>query len=335
MWMTCDIITAVDSNAQISYSMPAAEHCQARMAERLSMGGPDAILKVVFDLDLDVSVLRCSVAALGVAADKTMPAPIITELASKHGGSDKVSSLVRDLTRQAYAASLSQETQRHMGMLGVQLLQLGVQLARLWSLTHGSDQTENHFREVLGRLRNIEEHLAGSPGEDEDLGQRVDELRFDDMIRVLAKEGRTAMPHKEERRAHSSGELAVSWQGVSIEFLKRFAAEHDGELAYLSTDAVVERVVKPRTRSRRMFEQTPRGHALIEAADPSYCGKPKFFLSHAWRTTFHVPSAAQWRGGLVQAVVESEPTEHHSTTHFWFDTLCVNQHLLRLYFCHI
>ena len=56
--------------------------------------------------------------------------------------------------------------------------------------------------------------------------------------------------------------------------------EHGDELAFLSTDAVVERLVKPRTKST--------GVALIETVPEDLRGTPGFFLTHAWRSTFHV-----------------------------------------------
>ena len=334
MWMAWEALAAVDHGARITYAMPAAE--QAAMADKLIADGPDAILAVVFELNLEVTTLSCS-----ELRDQAMLAPRITEIANRHGGLDKVSMHVRELTRRAYAESLSQVLRRRMDSLvdvtpidgELEVLCLGERLARLWSLTDDVDQAEKGFRVVLSRLRAIDKRVAGSNDAGQHLEKRkqIKAAEFQSicgLMRVLAKQGRAAESHDEERKADSSGELAVSWQGVSIEFLKSLVAAHEGEFSYLSTDAVVERVIKPTTRSRRMFEEPPRGHALIEAIDPKFCGRPRFFLSHAWRTTFHVPASDKWRGGLVQAVVDSEPEQRHSSTYFWFDIFCVNQHLL-------
>ena len=81
--------------------------------------------------------------------------------------------------------------------------------------------------------------------------------------------------------ASAGGTWHLAWgKGLSVSFLEQFVLEHGDELAFLSTDAVVERLVKPRTKST--------GVALIETVPEDLRGTPGFFLTHAWRSTFHV-----------------------------------------------
>ena len=111
-----------------------------------------------------------------------------------------------------------------------------------------------------------------------------------------------------------------------MEFLCSFLEEHGATVEFLSTDAVVERIVKPKSRSVLLYDPEPKGKALIELVHPRFKGAPKFFLSHAWRQTFSV-ATSEYRGGLVQAIIHSVPEEQRSSVHFWADVFCVNQHL--------
>ena len=89
-------------------------------------------------------------------------------------------------------------------------------------------------------------------------------------------------------KSSCDGELAVSFQGLSVAFLANLAAEQDGELNYISTDAVVERVIKPSTKRAAVVGTNGQGRAFIETVNDQWKGSPTYFLSHAWRQTFHV-----------------------------------------------
>ena len=122
----------------------------------------------------------------------------------------------------------------------------------------------------------------------------------------LSPESRTEMmqeAHRVEKDA-LGGELAVSFQGVSVAFLQKFAQEHNEVLNFLSTDAVVERVIKPASKRASVIGPTGMGRAFIETLHEDWKGPPTFFLSHAWRQTFHV-AGCPWRGGAVQALIQS------------------------------
>ena len=170
----------------------------------------------------------------------------------------------------------------------------------------------------------------------------------------LSPEARTEMmqeAHRVEKDA-LGGELAVSFQGVSVAFLQKFAQEHNEVLNFLSTDAVVERVIKPASKRASVIGPTGMGRAFIETLHEDWKGPPTFFLSHAWRQTFHV-AGCPWRGGAVQALIQSarcdrcknigmhpgassstplpsdldcsECAKKRSSTFVWFDIFCLNQ----------
>ena len=148
-----------------------------------------------------------------------------------------------------------------------------------------------------------------------------------ELVKVLNLDGRTQEAHDAERAVATTNELAVSWEGVSINMWRRFAEENANAINFLSTDAVVERIVKPSSVSQLLFDPAPKGRALIEMTHAEFKGKPTFFLSHAWRQTFSV-SDRPWRGGLVQAILHAVPEGRTpEDTFIWADIFCVNQHL--------
>lgn len=140
--------------------------------------------------------------------------------------------------------------------------------------------------------------------------------------------------------SEGEGSIAVSWEGLSLDFLSRFEHENAKKLRYLSTDAVVNRSIKPATRAKIMFdpkqEEGVCGMPLIETVHTSFrSAKPTFFVSHAWRQTFTIPVGdtkeaereASRRGGLVQALLNSVDKDKWEDTTMWLDIFNVNQHL--------
>eukprot|EP01044_Picomonas_judraskeda_P002017 COSAG03_NODE_133_length_11910_cov_3.872407_3_plen_919_part_00 len=208
---------------------------------------------------------------------------------------------------------------------------LGHQLACLWALTDNTTRAEELFKRVISRL-------DVSAAED---GRQVFNVfgewaRMDktsaELVKLLNRLKRVPHAHEIEKQASPTRQLAVSWNGVSISFLEQFAEEYRDELEFLSTDATVERIIKPRTKATQMFDPRPAGVALIETVHESLKGPPDFFLTHAWRQTFFVPQRCAWRGGIVQAVVDSVEPADRESTHFWFDVFTVNQHQTALAF---
>ena len=159
-----------------------------------------------------------------------------------------------------------------------------------------------------------------------------------ELVKLLRQIGPTATAevHAIECQASSSGELPVSWEGVSVSFLEKFYADHRNEIEFLSTDAVVERIIKPKTETKILYDPEPKGRAMVEMAHGSCRGQPSFFISHAWRQTFSV-SDRDWRGGFVQGMVERIPEHERPTTFFWMDIFSVQQlwhHFSRLFQLH-
>ena len=69
--------------------------------------------------------------------------------------------------------------------------------------------------------------------------------------------------HDVEKNA-LGGELAVSFQGVSIAFLAQWVQENEDDLNYKSTDAVVERVIKASSNRASIVGPDGHGRALLQ-----------------------------------------------------------------------
>jgi hypothetical protein len=198
------------------------------------------------------------------------------------------------------------------------------QLGRLWSLTSDRGAAEVLFRRVLDALQAMDPPTGGEKSHKRPA--RTDRTTAE-LVKLLNLDGRTQDAHDAERAVATTNELAVSWEGVSINMWRRFAEENANAINFLSTDAVVERIVKPSSVSQLLFDPAPKGRALIEMTHAEFKGKPTFFLSHAWRQTFSV-SDRPWRGGLVQAILHAVPEGRTpEDTFIWADIFCVNQHL--------
>eukprot|EP01046_Picozoa_sp_COSAG06_P053638 COSAG06_NODE_9324_length_1929_cov_1.789617_2_plen_356_part_00 len=241
---------------------------------------------------------------------------------------EAMSENLSNLTRKAFAGAAERQFQTEMELCSPisqssanlsDVLDLGHQLALLWASTDCTDRAQDIFETVLTALRELPH--------DWDCGKvaRLDRTTAKLVKVLLAKD--STLAHDQEKEC--LGELAVSFEGVSIEFLANFVEQHNSELNFLSTDAVVERLIKP--ASRRLSE-TYLGKPFIETIHDGWKGKLKqkgrknFFLSHAWKQTFHV-SGVEWRGGAVQALIDSVPKAEHASTFVWFDIFCVNQHM--------
>eukprot|EP01052_Picozoa_sp_SAG31_P005411 SAG31_NODE_237_length_19590_cov_13.149915_17_plen_655_part_00 len=349
LWPLYEACCAVTSGVvELKFALPA--HQQRIMADRLIREGPDVVLDIVYRMAFDPHT-----ASYAAPQDKVALIPAIEKMFVELG-KEKIVRRLRQTVRRAYASAIENEFDLRWDALvsdlqcapGVDdysasemtVLDLGHQLGCLWSLTNAVDRAKTILLRVVGRLKK-----RGPCNEEESNHVARLDRTAAELVKMLKLGGQTAEAHKMECLAsHDGNELPVSWNGPTIDYLQQFQHKHRHELDFLSTDATVERIIKPQTANKLLGEPVPTGRALIEMVHSQCKTQPKFFLSHAWRQTFSV-STAEWRGGLVEAVVHSVRCEQckerqtsqngncascitlRQSTGFWFDIFCVNQHL--------
>jgi hypothetical protein len=329
---------AVARGSRIILGMSHSEH--TRMATALRDRGPPAILDVVFGMTADPNKSE-------INENKYQRAELVAELEMLQaavGGREQMDLKLAEATRRAYASATAMEWERQWlqdGPTSPDVLDLGHQLAALWALTEEQGKAQQTFERVFAVVKELpaDWNAAKVARRDRTAAALVQHLLSQ------GSEEQTAAAHAVEKAAFA-GELAVSFQGVSVAFLSVFVEEHNTELNYLSTDAVVERVIKSESKRAAAVGPSGQGRAFIETLHEQWKGRPTFFLSHAWRQTFHV-SGCQWRGGAVQAMIQSarcpackdDPetavlplscagcADVRARTFVWFDIFCVNQHL--------
>ena len=317
LWMMLETSIAVSNDSAMFLGLTGAQ--RSSMADSLRNSGPSAILDVVYNMEFDPTKgeTHC-------AADRATLLPVIEECCAEVGGRDEMNLKLAGASRRAYAQAIAQEFEQRWQAHDppdADTLDLGHQLGMLWALTSEPQKAEELFRRVLEVLK------AGAEGSaHEKRGARSDRTTAE-LVKVLRSEGRVEDAHEAEREMSETNELAVSWEGINISFLEKFVEENREAVNFLSTDAVVERIIKPKSASKLLYDPEPqRGQALIEMTHEQYKGTPSFFLSHAWRQTFSVCDR-EWRGGLAQAVIHAIPEAERRSTFVWTDIFCVNQHL--------
>ena len=313
VWLQAEVATAVAEKVPISLVMPPTQ--RALMADELRDHGPDIILRLVSEMETDLASLR------GNASDVASLQAVIQSCWSSVGGREQMNVKLAEVTRLSYAKAISQELESRWATgVDADVLDLAHQLGRLWASANDLNEAEMGFRRVLKELRSLrpDEHPKAA---------RADWTTAE-LVKLLRRTGRTEDAHEAECAISETSELAVSWDGISVEFVRRFVEGHSEAVNFLSTDAMVERIIKPASARRLLFEPVPAGRSLIEMAHDCFKGKPKYFVSHAWRQTFSVANR-EWRGGLAQALLHHAYTHglDVASTHVWLDVFCVNQHL--------
>ena len=219
----------------------------------------------------------------------------------------------QEFERRWAAAEISEDRATRL----LETCDLGHQLACLWALTSNLSRAEALFVAVIARLNEITAS-DGTPTKPADKHAAGKVARLDltsaELVKLLKQNKRTEEAHTVQRQASPLGTLPVSWMGVSVEFLELFVEEHMSQIEFLSTvspqmlffkivfrcisraenrclsfvtqsqDAVVERIIKPSTFSKLLFDPEPKGVALIETVHESHRGEPNFFLTHGEAT---------------------------------------------------
>ena len=313
LWMMRECFSAIANDTPLTYAM--SPDTQRELAASLKEHGPDGILEFLMQLDLDPDK-----AFISLQRDKPLLIAEMQNDAQRYAGSmvNEEQSMalmkdrVQDLTRKAYTQAVDQEFERQWKQLHLissaddsafnrfvtrslpGVLDLGHQVAALWALTD-KQKARKIFEILISKMLQL----------DRDCVLACEVAGLDKTCAALVQ--MCSLDEAETRRIQRlslSGELAVSFQGLSVEFMAKFVQEHDTELNFLSTDAVVERVIKPASKRASVIGPSGKGRAFIETVHEQWKGPPTFFLSHAWRQTFHI-SGCPWRGGAVQAMVDS------------------------------
>ena len=309
LWMMVETSIAVSNDSTLHLALTHEQRND--MADSLRDNGPEAILDVVFKMEFDPTI-----AVSRYENDRAALLKVIDECCAKVGGRHMMNLKLAEASRRAYAIAIEIEFEQRWQARetpGADVLDLGHQLGKLWALTYKPQKAQELFRRVLSALKD--------QGEDETRLARMDRTTAE-LVKVL----NTEEAHTAECDMSPTNELAVSWEGVSIAFLQRFVEDHRESANFMSTDAVVERIIKPVSASKVLYDPEPKGRALIEMTHSQYKGAPTLFLSHAWRQTFSVCDR-DWRGGLAQALIHAIPEEERRSTFVWADIFCVNQHL--------
>ena len=347
-WMMLESIFAVTAGAELVYAMCPDQ--EKLMVSELRRSGPEAILDIVDKVEVKRDRISCS-----KPGDTDRVFDKIEQIAAhRDGGLRGLEELLANSTRKAYARAIEQQFEEQWDQrpdplraeLGrsADLLDLGHQLAALWATTDDQVKGRRIFEKVLRALDTLPEAWnEGTVARRDRTAAALVQLILQ-MAPEEAKDAALEEAHRVEKDA-LGGELAVSFQGISVAFLIGFAEEHNTELNYLSTDAVVERVIKPSSKRLDVVGPSRKGRAFIETVHEQWKGKPSYFLSHAWRQTFHVRHEdCPWRGGAVQALQDLVVCDACATTgqheraceacrskrektFVWFDIFCVNQHL--------
>jgi hypothetical protein len=295
-------------------------------------GGPEEILDIVFS---GVRIKQEKVRASKPSDVERVMGEIQRLAGEKYGAAGRrpeealrlLEEELANSTRKTYATAIAQSFAdkwalstgggEENGQQPADVLDLGHQLAVLWAMTDDQERAKTILKDVLADL--MEKPPDWNEGKvarrDRTAAALVQLLLPASAVHdaELSPEDREKMmkeAHIVEKEA-LGGELAVSFQGVSVAFLQKFAEEHNESLNFLSTDAVVERAIKPASEQASVIgpgkgqhHSPPPGKAFIETLHEGWKGPPTFFLSHAWRQTFHV-AGCPWRGGVVQALLQS------------------------------
>ena len=374
-WMLWETYVAIACNKPIALALSLGE--SQKMADELRKpNGTETILNVVLKLEADPERTKC-----GFESDKNQLVKDMHRLAKECFPNDnnpnrQMSRTLANATRKAYANAAERIFRNEMSNTQAmatdpdfcaRATDLGHQIAVLLNLTGDNERAVSIFEEILPLIPSDvlfskiphSIHLQTPPSFVSDdptellLFQRHQTIRR--RHKVAARDSTVAMLASVLRELNQNDradnsirhwlevELPLSFRGVSLTFLEEFAAKED--VNWLTTNGVIERVVKPMTRSE--------GKALIDMPsiiNPKLIGpkQPKegpdrlqsgqvqkdesyFFISHAWIQNFHV-SNNPWRGGLVQGIVDSTPVHKRDSTYVWFDGFCINQHNTELAF---
>ena len=357
LFMLWESYCALHAEKPISYAL-SSDHLsdqEAEMANALRENGPAVILNLVMMLDVDPekgicknerdkAVLIADIRRMQRSMQEKTPGLTLLQIRNR----------LADTIRQSYAGMVERVFRQRWAAAGdveqlARAMDLGVQVAALWACTDdASGRAELIYRQVLNAM--VAEHRQGH---DEPVVRRNTNVKCTlrklekhlrvarrdktaaELARMMLLQGRDVTEVRDLVQKALYGHNPCHFEGFSVSFLERFVETHHHDIRYLSTDAVVERLIKPRTSSR--WEGDPekpgstgqsffdRIHPDLRQDGPHGAGRKMIFISHAWRQTFHCRDKR--RGGIAQAIIESVPEAKRAHTFVWMDVFCVNQHL--------
>eukprot|EP01047_Picozoa_sp_COSAG01_P009665 COSAG01_NODE_399_length_17543_cov_15.077792_18_plen_413_part_00 len=245
LWLLLESTVAVAHQRNIILVMLESE--QEVMADALRDSGPEVILDMILtDIDPEKAFTGAGRFDTRHLSYRSVLADAVHDQVKRVGGVAQMELKLGDHNRKAFAAMLDKEFERRWELAGctasegvavapqpasrqarLSACDLGHQLACLWALTSKPDRAEELFRRVLSKLKDISAADAGAGVATPTISRpvaRVDSTSAE-LVKLLkqggTEEGRNEA-HTVQREASSIGKLPVSWEGVSVAFLKRF-----------------------------------------------------------------------------------------------------------------
>jgi hypothetical protein len=267
-WRMWEVFNAVDTGALLTIILPAAE--EAAFEEALTQHF-DEIATMLSRIDT-----RRAVSYL--EADRQM---ICSAIEASAGGFTAVNAMLqaclRDWLAQTGFKALRRAQKLNGGLLHADTLRLGRGMVNLLKQQGKLADARRLFDEIMDGYAS-EQPCAVVAAPVEANKEALD-------LAALLDRTRESSPG-DAHRTWSASDGAIALQGVSLEVLRAFCAQHAGQLDdRLSTREVVARIIKPATLGTgRSFAQLlgeacdTHGHPLV--------GQATIFISHAWDYPF-------------------------------------------------
>ena len=338
-WMLWEAYTALAQHRPLELTLSSDE--SQKLADHLREHGPNTILNVVGKLEANPKATEQT----NVSKDENLLIPEMRRIAKETFPNDedpnrKMSQALANATRQAYAEAADRVYRIDIAntaamqsnlSFAAKTIDLGHQIALLHDITGNLSRAEEIYLEILPFIPS-DVVFANIPIDLQDCRtERHKEIR--NHHKVAARDKTVAELASVLRQQHKhdaadaaikhwlQSELPLSFRGVSVTFLENFVHEHNQDLNWLSTNACVERLIKPKTKGQALIELTPH-----DCIGPKNAKDDHFiFVSHAWLQNFHISGNA-WKGGLIQAIVDNTLEHLKAKTYVWLDLFSINQH---------
>jgi uncharacterized membrane protein YgcG len=344
LWMLFEAYCAVAYNVPLSLVLCSSQ--SRKLANYLRDHGPETILHIVAQLEALPEKAKTL-----IATDKQLFVAAMYRLSQKKfPNSDDhnhmMSQALANITRQAYAEAADYiyriDISDASSMTNIEFLaktvDLGHQIANLYAITGNYKRAEEIYLEILPLLP-VDVIFSNLPDDINkcQTDRQREILRYHKFAARDTTVAALAMILRIQNKHHVADntiklwlncELPLSFNGVSVSFLEKFIENHEKDINFLSTNATVERLIKPMTKNNGS------GRAFIEQISKKYIGSKDFnnndlttfiFISHAWIQNFNI-SGDIWKGGLLQSIIGNTQPNQKASTYIWLDIFSINQH---------
>ena len=338
-WMLYEAYVTVAVGRPLALALNVEE--SRKLADHLREHGAETILNIVSQLE---AVPEKAASVVPLDTNKIL-IPEMRRLAratfpNADNPNHKMSLALANATRKSYAEAADRvyridiantAAMQNNLSFAAKTIDLGHQIALLHDITGNLSRAEEIYLEILPFIP-FDVVFANIPIDLQDCRtERHKEIR--NHHKVAARDKTVAELASVLRQQHKhdaadaaikhwlQSELPLSFRGVSVTFLENFVQEHNQDLNWLSTNACVERLIKPKTKGQALIELTPH-----DCIGPKNAKDDHFiFVSHAWLQNFHI-SGNEWKGGLIQAIVDNTLEHLKAKTYVWLDLFSINQH---------